>query len=368
MKAMSIGHRLALIYIAGVALTLGLFLASYHVLLYPSDLSLGKLFTAQPTDVYTYLGFMARLTLIPGGVALMFGRALGGDLTRRISALTAGAQRVAQGDLETRIPVQGHDDLTECAQTFNDMTDRLRAALEQQQRLEQARRNLVANVAHDLRTPLAALQAAQEALEDGVAPDEAAARYRATIGREARHLARLIDDLFALSQLEAQQFKLEPQALYLEEVAQEALSSLLLPLERAHISLEVDLPADLPAAQADYHATRRMLVNLLQNALNYTPPGGRIVVRGARTAQGVELAVSDTGPGLGPADLAPGPDGLPRLFERFYRGDAARTGGGAGLGLAIVRELAQAQGGQVWAQNAPGGGASLRFSLPLAPA
>jgi signal transduction histidine kinase len=207
MKSISIGHRLALIYIAGVGLTLGLLLASYHVLLYPSDLSLGKLFDTQPTDAYTYLGFVARLTLIPGGVALVFGRVLGGDMTRRISALTAGARRVAQGDLETHIPVQGHDDLAECAQTFNEMTARLHAALEQQQRLEQARRNLVANVAHDLRTPLAALQAAQEALEDGLAPDEAAAaHYRATIGREARHLARLIDDLFALSQLEAQQF------------------------------------------------------------------------------------------------------------------------------------------------------------------
>jgi signal transduction histidine kinase len=327
------------------------------------------LFDTQPTDAYTYLGFVARLTLIPGGVALVFGRVLGGDMTQRISALTAGARRVAQGDLETHIPVQGHDDLAECAQTFNEMTARLRTALEQQQRLEQARRNLVANVAHDLRTPLAALQAAQEALEDGLAPDEtAAAHYRATIGREARHLARLIDDLFALSQLEAQQFKLEPQKLYLEEIAQEALSSLLLPLERAHISLAVDLPADLPPVRADYHATRRMLVNLLQNALNYTPPGGQITIHGARTTQGVELVVSDTGPGLAPADLAPGLDGLPRLFERFYRGDAARAGGGAGLGLAIVRELAQVQGGQVWAQNSPGQGASLGFSLPLAPA
>jgi len=294
---------------------------------------------------------------------------MGHYLLRQIEALAVGARRVAAGDLETRVPLYGHgqDELTQLGATFNDMVARLGESLDHQKRLEQARRDLVANVAHDLRTPLAAIQASVEALEEGVVQDKATeARYLAAVGRETRHLGRLIDDLFALSQLEAGQLELKPEPLYLEDIVQDCLSGLLPQLERQGIALAVDLPATLPPAWADRHAARRVLSNLLQNAAAFTPAGGRITVCGEQAAATVQIRVSDTGPGIPPGDLEPGADGLPRIFERFYRGDQARSGGGAGLGLAIASQLAQAQRGQVEAASVVGEGTTMSFTLPRA--
>jgi signal transduction histidine kinase len=126
------------------------------------------------------------------------------------------------------------------------------------------------------------------------------------------------------------------------------------------VTLEVDLPADLPAVQADPHALRRVLANLLQNALNFTPAGGRLTLRGAAHHNQVQLEVSDPGAGIAPEDL-------PHIFERFWRGDRSRTSGGSGLGLAIARQLVERHGGQIWAQSILGQGATIYFTLPISP-
>jgi len=245
------------------------------------------------------------------------------------------------------------------------MMVRLRESLDQQKRSEQARRDLVANVAHDLRTPLAAVQVAVEALETGVAEDEATKKRCLTaISRETRHLSRLIDDLFALSQLEARQLELKPEKLYLEDIVQDCLTGLMPQVGKQDIALTVNLPTTLPPVWADRLATRRVLANLLQNALAFTPTGGRITVHGTLVTDGVRIEVCDTGPGIPSQDLEPGPDGQPRIFERFYRGDEARSGGGVGLGLAIAKELVQAQGGRIGAMSAAGEGTTIGFTLP----
>jgi len=168
-----------------------------------------------------------------------------------------------------------------------------------------------------------------------------------------------------LCQLDAHQYQIVPQAVYLEEIVQECLTGLLAQLEQAGLTLVVDLPATLPPVCADRHATRRVLTNILENARTFTPPGGRITIQGVATVKTVQVEVCDTGPGIPPTDMEPGPDGSPRIFTRFVRGDKARSGGGAGLGLTIARELIQAQAGHMWLKSESGKGTIVGFMLPI---
>lgn len=359
--------HLTFTYVIGSILAVLLTYATFHILVQPGGISL------QPAPANQNIPgdpeFLARLLIMALIVSLGLGYAIASGITRKLNNLAQAARRIADGDLDAHIPAAGgfpHDEIDELGLTFNEMTARLRESLEQQKKLEQARRDLVANVAHDLRTPLAAVRAAVEALEEGVVKDEATTtRYLAAVGQETRHLGRLIDDLFALSRLEAGQFELKLEPVYLEEILQDCLAGLLPQLERAGVALVVDLPATLPAARADRHAVQRVLTNLVQNALNFTPGGGTITVRGALASSGIELQISDSGPGIAPADLEPGMDGMPRIFDRFYRGDPTRSGSGAGLGLTIVKELVQAQGGRIWIKSEVGKGTTIGFVVPV---
>lgn len=356
MKHASIRTRLIVSYFTSVVLAITLAPLTYHGLA-------GRLGFPTPPSLPLSMGM---IMLVAAVVSLLYGYVVGYDIIRKIETLTEGVRRVAAGDLDTPIPVGGQDELAQLAAVFNDMVARLQASLAHEKKLEQARRDLVANIAHDLRTPLAAVQASAEALEEGVAADEATrARTLAAIGRETRHLGRMIDDLFALSQLEAGQLNLKPGAAYLEDLVQDCLAGLLPQAEREGIALAVDIPTTLPPVWADRQATRRVLINLLQNALAFTPAGGRITLRGVPFSGGVQVEVSDTGPGIPPAALEAGLDGLPRIFERFYRADAARSGSGTGLGLAIARELAHAQGGRIWVESVAGKGTTFGFTLPV---
>ncbi|MBI5566626.1 MAG: HAMP domain-containing protein [Chloroflexi bacterium] len=366
----SIRSKLTATYIAGALLAALLGFTVYHVFVQPADWAAQIVEVAQQPGNLWLVGLLIVAAL---GVSVCLGYLMARSFNRQIEALAAGAHRIASGDLATRIAVHSEDELAQLAGTFNDMAARLQASLDQQQKLEQARRDIVANVAHDLRTPLAAVQAAVEALEEGVVEDAATAtQYLATVSRETRYLGRLIDDLFALSQLEAGQFPLEPIAVYVEDLVQDCLTGLLPQLDRTGVTLKIDLPATLPPVHADRHATRRVLINLLQNALTFTPGGGQIAVSGAAVDTSrdglptnmVKIEVSDSGPGIPAADLQPGPDGQPRIFERFYRGDKARSGSGAGLGLAIANELIHAQGGRMWVTSVPGEGTTIGFTLP----
>ncbi len=355
MHQASIRTHLILTYFTSVVLAVTLVPLSYHWLA-------GWLGFSTPSSYPESLGLVMLGAAI---ISLLYGYVMGSGIIRRVQVLAAGAQRIAAGDLETRIPTHGADELAQLGATFNEMMVRLRESLDQQKRSEQARRDLVANVAHDLRTPLTAVQVAVEALETGVAEDEATKKRCLTaISRETRHLSRLIDDLFALSQLEAGQLELKPEKLYLEDIVQDCLTGLMPQVEQQGIALKVNLPATLPSVWADRLATRRVLSNLLQNALAFTPTGGRITVHGTLVADGMRVEVSDTGPGIPSQDLEPGPDGQPRIFQRFYRGDEARSGGGAGLGLAIAKELVQAQGGHIEAASTVGEGTTIGFTLP----
>jgi signal transduction histidine kinase len=354
--------RLTVTYVISIVLAVALTFFSYHI---TQSAAVGQRLKLYELAAVADLGFLGRMLIAATVVSLVLGYLIARSLTHGIDALAVGARRIADGDLMARVPVQGDDEVAQLGAAFNEMAARLHESLVAQRTLERAWRDLVGNVAHDLRTPLADIQAAAEALEEGVIEDAATtAQYLAAVGRETRYLGQLIDDLFALCQLDAHQYQITPQTVYLEEIVQECLTGLLAQLEQAGLTLVVDLPATLPPVCADRHATRRVLTNILQNARTFTPPGGRITLQGTATEQTVQLEVCDTGPGIPPADMEPGPDGTPRIFTRFVRGDKARSAGGAGLGLTIARELIQAQSGQMWLKSESGKGTTVGFMLP----
>jgi signal transduction histidine kinase len=355
--------RLTVTYVVSIVLAVALTYASYHARSATGGfrLRLDELALAGDSS------FLWRMLIAATIVSLIVGYVIARGLTHRLDALAVSARRIADGDLMARVSVHGDDEVAQLGLAFNEMATRLQESLAAQRAMERAWRDLVGNVAHDLRTPLADIQAAAEALEEGVIEDAATTtQYLAAVGRETRYLGRLIDDLFALCQLDAHQYQIAPQTVYLEEIVQECLTGLLAQLEQAGLTLVVNLPATLPPVCADRHATRRVLTNILQNARMFTPRGGRITIQGVAAAQTVQLEVCDTGPGIPPVDMEPGPDGTPRVFTRFVRGDKARSAGGAGLGLTIARELIEAQGGQIWLKSKSGKGTTVGFILPTA--
>ena len=274
--------------------------------------------------------------------ALVLARAIAQSI-RRVSDASA---ELAGGDLTARAPVSGPNEITQLASAFNTMA----ASIEQ---LFDARRELVAWASHDLRTPLASIQAMIEALEDGLADP---ADYLPTLRDQVRALSRLVDDLFELARIDSGALSFE-----LEETRVAAVVESALRLARPEASnRNVELLAYLDSeatARVEPDKIQRVLSNLLTNALRHTPSDGSVAVHLEQRPEDILIRVEDSGSGL-PAE-AQG-----RMFERFWRADRARPADGAGLGLAIARGLVEAHGGQIWAENRAQGGARISFTLP----
>ncbi len=228
------------------------------------------------------------------------------------------------------------------------------------ERLFEARRELVAHASHDLRTPLASLQAMLEAVEDGLAPPE---QYLPAMGDQVRHLARLVDDLFELARIDGGQLTVELRDVRLDRLVDGCVRGVAASAEARGVRVESRVDAAAPPARCAPDHLERVLANLLANALRHTPGDGSVAVLVAGEVDGVRVSVEDTGEGIPAADLE-------RAFERFWRADSARRrdGGGAGLGLAIAKGLVEAQGGRIWAEARPGGGARISLVLPAASA
>jgi signal transduction histidine kinase len=278
-------------------------------------------------------------------------------LSRRIAAgiseLRAASRELAEGDLSARAPEGGPAELAELGAAFNEMAANV-------ERLFDARRQLVAWASHDLRTPLASMQAMLEALEDGLAEPE---RYLPALHAQVRTLSSLVDDLFELARIDAGALTLELREAPLAPIVDECLRGLEAEAEARRVRLESRVAASL-AARVAPEKVERVLYNLLANALRHTPSDGSVAVLAEQRPDDVLVSVEDTGEGLPAGTHA-------RIFDRFWRGDAARTrgkGGGAGLGLAIARGLVEAHGGTIWAESRPGGGARVSFTLPTQPA
>jgi signal transduction histidine kinase len=234
----------------------------------------------------------------------------------------------------------------------------VRLAMEERsrRRVEDARRQMVAAVSHDLRTPLASLRLLVEAIDDGVATGETRERYLRQMRTHVEALTALIDDLFELSRIEAGEISWTMHQVELRELIDDTVTAMRAPAEARGVVLAAELPSHEVVARANAEKVQRVLFNLIQNAIRHTPADGSVTVRARTAPDGVEIEVADDGEGISEADGE-------RVFEAFYRGDDARSEDGAGLGLAISRAIVEAHGGRIWLDgSAPG--ASIHFTLP----
>ena len=268
-----------------------------------------------------------------------------------LQALGGAAQRLGEGDLGQRVPASGPSEIRRLGNTFNVMAENLQTA-------EQQRRNLTADVAHELRTPLSNIQGYLDAVQDGLLqPDEATI---ATLRQQAAHLVTLVEDLRLLALAEAGSLVLHTQPESLQHLLEESVEAFRPRADAKGIRLTLELTEGLPDIDLDRTRISQVVDNLLENAIVNTPEGGAVTVRASRDGASANVSVSDTGPGLAPEDLE-------RVFDRFYRVDLsrARATGGAGLGLTIARQLVEAHGGSIRSESEIGHGATFSFSLPL---
>ena len=272
-------------------------------------------------------------------------------LTRKIATgidrLRVSSSALAAGDLSARAPERGPAELAELARSFNEMAEDLN-------RIFDARRELVAWASHDLRTPIASLQAMLEAIEDGIAQPD---RYLAAMHEQVRNLARLVDDLFELARIDAGALTLELRNAELAGLIESCVRGLNAEAHARKVSIETRVLGGT-WARCEPEKIERVLYNLLTNALHHTPSDGSVAVLLHPRPDEVQVTVEDTGNGVTPETAS-------RMFERFWREDPARSSdGGAGLGLAIARGLIEAHGGRIWAEPRPEGGTRVSFTLP----
>ena len=299
--------------------------------------------------VMFHMGADVKILAVAAGsatAAVVAALVLARSITVSLRRVGTASHALAAGELSARAPVEGPHEIAELAASFNAMA----AGLEQ---LFDARRELVAWASHDLRAPIASLQAMLEAIEDGLASAE---DYLPTLREQVRTLSMLVDDLFELARIDAGALTLELHRTPVAPLVASALRVLQPEAEARGIALRAEVDEDVEARLAP-NEFERVLFNLVTNALRHTPSDGSVAVRVERRADDLLLRVEDDGEGL--SEEAPA-----RMFERFWRADRARSDSGAGLGLAIARGLVEAQGGRIWAENRPHGGACVSFTLP----
>lgn len=300
------------------------------------------------------------LLIFASGMAMALGYFLSNTITDRIHLLQAAAERLSEGELGTRVPVNGRDEVAALAVAFNQMAARLEAADRKQRELERLRADLIAWVGHDLQTPLASIQAILEALADGMVDDpQTVSRYLATAQRDVRSLSALIDDLFQMAQLDAGGLQLDCAHASLADLLSDTLEAFSALAEQHNIHLAGHADDSIDPVFMDTQRIGRVLNNLVGNALRHTSAGGEVTVTARRTGSGVEVSVRDTGEGIRAEDI-------PHVFERFYRGEKSRSRltGGAGLGLAIARGIVEAHGGSMQVKSEVGRGTIFSFTLP----
>ena len=313
-------------------------------------------FEGQPREI-EFIQRINRLllygALIGAVIALVLGVFLSRSLTRPIRELTRATHAVSEGDLSQQVPVRSNDELGELAQAFNKMSSELSRSIN-------ARKQMTADIAHELRTPLSLILGHAEAVHDGVLPPS---RDNFEIIREeATRLEHLVNDLRILSLADAGELSISPQTVAPARLLQDVASAYQYQAQQKSITLEVDIPFSLADIEVDPGRMTQVLTNILDNALRHTPEGGKIVLSARESQDQIKLAVQDSGPGLTQADLE-------RIFDRFYRTDTSRQRdgaslGGSGLGLAIARSIVQAHGGYISAESEEGKGLKLILTLP----
>lgn len=283
-------------------------------------------------------------------LSLLFSR----SVVAPVLAMSHATQRIAAGRYDERVQVHGNDELAQLALRFNEMAEKLN-------HVETMRRQLIGDVSHELRTPLTAIKGSMEGLMDGVLPAEDGTFEQ--IHAEAERLNRLVDDLQELSRVEARAYTLDLRPSDVFSLVQTVTKRLAPHAQSKRVSLDLDLPPDLPPLLADEDRVVQILTNLVSNAIQYTPEDGSVSISAKRVNHEVQISVRDTGIGIPP-------EHLPHIFDRFYRVDKSRSrqaGGGSGIGLTIARAFVEAQGGRIWAESrGDGTGSTFTFTLPIA--
>jgi signal transduction histidine kinase len=290
--------------------------------------------------------------LVAGAIALLLSRFLARGMTQPLRDMAAAARRMEVGDYAVRVHTSNRDEVGQLAQAFNRMSGEL-------EQLERTRRDLVANVSHELKTPIAAIRAHLENLLDGVEqPDPATLQVMLD---QSDRLGRLVDQLLDLSRLESGEVPLHREDVAVGSLVSRVVSEISVAHAASEVSIVRDIDEDLPPVDADSERLHQVLYNLVDNAVRYTPPGGQVTIAAHRRDGAIELSVADTGVGIEP-------EHLPHLFDRFYRVDAARSRdeGGTGIGLAIARSVVEAHGGHIRADSQLGHGSVFTVDLPAA--
>lgn len=296
-----------------------------------------------------YLLLATAASMVTATAASLF---VAGRITRPLRYMLTATRRISTGRYAEQVPIQESDELGELSESFNAMAMALRDS-------ELRRQEFIADVSHELHTPLSTLQGYMEGLIDGVVePDE---ETWGILYAESERMRRLVDDLRQLSRVEAGQLDLHPAPTPPQRIVRRATESMAPLFTDGGVDLDTRLPDDLPSVMADADRAAQVLTNLLRNALHYTPEGGKVTVVAAPHGDAVLFTIADTGAGI-PAEH------LPHVFERFYRVGKSRSreGGGSGVGLAISRALVESMSGNIWAES-PGAdkGATFAFTLPL---
>ncbi|WCR25211.1 HAMP domain-containing histidine kinase [Paenibacillus thiaminolyticus] len=295
----------------------------------------------------------------------LFGRRFGRKLNQPIQALIEGTRRVQRRDLDFSFSYEGASEIAQLMKAFDEMRRELSLSLQREWRLEQERRDMVAALAHDLRTPLAIVQGHVEGLlEGGMKNPERLERYLWTIDKNTKRAARLVQDMNRVAEMEVPQFRLNLHEVNVRVFVEEKASDIERLCEERNIEFRCSLTgreADHQRAMLDADKVSELLDNVVSNSLRYTPPGGTIVWETECAQDKVMLTVTDTGPGFPP-------DMMKAVFDKFVQGDAARprNKGHAGLGLYMAKLIAEKHGGRIYASNRPEGGACVTVTLPRA--
>jgi signal transduction histidine kinase len=303
---------------------------------------------------------VAAIVVAAGVAAAVMAMMIAGSILGDVESIRHGLSAVGRGERDVTIETSSRDELGELADAANGMIARLQAEELAREQSDGARRDLVAAVSHDLRTPITSLRLLAEAVGDEVVDGELRRTYLERMRTHIDILSTLIDDLFELSRLEAGDIRWSLERIQLDELVGETVEAMRLEAESRGISVAFEPGGPFRVAHANPEKVQRVLFNLIQNAIRHTPADGSVVVRAERVADRIEIEVADSGDGIAPEERE-------QVFTAFYRGgtDSARTGGGAGLGLAVSRAIVEAHGGEIWLPEASAG-TRVRFSLPAA--
>jgi len=319
----------------------------------PRGIGIGENFRMAMNDALVYAALAA---FAAGGIASLL---LSRRLMAPVKSMMQASQRIAEGDYSERVPITSglsitnQDELDQLAHSFNSMAEKL-------EQIELMRRQLIADVSHELRTPLTAIKGSMEGLIDGVLPADHST-YE-SVYHEADRLQRLVEDLQELSRVESGRIELTLKPVNLSVLIKNAMQRMHPAFDEKKVKLESAIQGKLPHVKADEDRLLQVIINLLSNALQFTPKKGSVKVTAAKNKNDLVVSIADNGIGIKPQDME-------HIFERFYRSDKSRSrqeGGGSGIGLTIAQSLVRAHGGHLWVQSeGEGKGSVFHFSLPI---